>query len=234
MSVADLSELTGASTITVRRDLAELAELGALARTHGGAGRASARGSRVPYSVRLDADRERKSALARAVGALVRDGESIILDNGTTCLAVAEQLAERPVVVLPLSLIAALTLASGTAEVILPGGPVERDVLAMTSAAAIDAVRAFRADTFVLGTCAASSDQGLTSDNYADAAMKREAMRSSARRILVSTGSKLNSTASFRFASYAELDRVVTTRDAPPAVLHDLRSAGAVVDLVDV
>ena len=127
MSVAELSELTGASAVTVRRDLLELAALGALTRTHGGARRAFKRGTPLPFSVRMTDDHEIKTALGEAAAALVHDDESVIIDNGTTCLEAARCLAGRPVTALALSLHSAAVLASrpGT-YVTVPGGPQSR------------------------------------------------------------------------------------------------------------
>lgn len=231
MSVAALADLTGASAITIRRDLALLSEAGVLARTHGGAARAT-RGMRVPYAERLETDHAAKLALGSAAAALVRDGEAVLVDNGTTALMVARQLASRPVVAMPLSLGAALALTGGEAEVVLPGGPLDRETLAMSSVGAVDAIRSFRADTFVLGTCSASLSHGLMSDSYADAEVKKAGIGAAARTVLVATGAKLRSQASFVFARCEDLDFLVTTDDAPAELLAALSIAGVAVEVV--
>ena len=97
LSVNALSRLTGVSVITVRRDLAELARDGRVVRVHGGALRAPRRGSLRPVALRRDEDVEAKRVLARATAAMVEDGESVIVDSGTTCELVAEELAGRAI-----------------------------------------------------------------------------------------------------------------------------------------
>lgn len=232
VSVADLVELTGASAITVRRDLAELEAAGAVARTHGGATRPAARGRPMPFSVRWDTDAERKQALGAAAAALVADDEALVLDNGTTCFAVAEALAGRPVTVMALSLRPAAALAARPgATVLVPGGPVETDSLAFVSASAVDAVHGMRADVAVLGACSAAPAHGLTSTTYDDARIKRAALAVATRRVLVATADKLVRTSTFRFGDLEDLTHLVTTADAPPEALDEFRAAGVDVHL---
>lgn len=229
--MADLAELTGASSVTIRRDLAELEAHGALSRTHGGARQAFTRGSPLPFSSRLDSDLDSKRALAEVAAGLVADHESVIVDNGTTCLEVARLLAGRPLTVLALSLHAAAALASRPGVyVTVPGGPVETDSLAMT-AAGIETVRDIRADVAVIGACSASSTHGLTSTTFEDAALKRAVLGASSRTILVAGAEKLRRSSTFRFGGPEDLTHLVTTKDAPDDVLAMFRDVGVDVHL---
>jgi DeoR/GlpR family transcriptional regulator of sugar metabolism len=227
VSVEALSALTGASTITVRRDLAELSEHGLVRRTRGGATRPESRGAPMPFSVRFDTDQERKDALGALAAGLVADDESVILDSGTTCYAVARHLVGRPVTTLALSMHAAAVLASHPAgTVVVPGGLVETDTLAFTGSSAVDAVRETRADVFVLGACAALPQQGLTSTTYEDAQVKRAALAAATRRVLVASADKLARSTTFRFGDFADVTHLVTTPDAPAPLLAVFRAEG--------
>nr|WP_197983504.1 DeoR/GlpR family DNA-binding transcription regulator [Aeromicrobium sp. CFBP 8757] len=229
--VADLVALTGASAVTIRRDLAELESHGALSRTHGGARQAFKRGSPLPFSSRLESDLDAKLALAEVAAGLVADHESVIVDNGTTCLEVARCLAGRPVTALALSLHAAAALASRPgAYVTVPGGPVETDSLAMT-VAGLEAVRDVRADVAVIGACSASSTHGLTSTTFEDAALKRAVIAASSRTVLVAGAEKLSRSSTFRFAGPDDLTHLVTTKDAPDDLVAMFRDLGVVVHL---
>lgn len=224
--MADLVALTGASAVTVRRDLAELESHGALSRTHGGARQAFKRGSPLPFSSRLDSDLEGKRALAEVAAGLVADDESVIVDNGTTCLEVARCLSGRPITALALSLHAAAALASRPgAYVTVPGGPVETDSLAMT-AAGVEAVRDVRVDVAVIGACSASSTHGLTSTTFEDAALKRAVLRAASRTVLVAGAEKLSRSSTFRFGGPEDLTDLVTTQDAPEDLLAMFRDLG--------
>jgi DeoR/GlpR family transcriptional regulator of sugar metabolism len=231
VSVSDLVDLTGASAVTIRRDLVELESHGALSRTHGGARQAFKRGSPLPFSVRLGSAQESKAMLAGVAAGLVEDGESVIIDNGTTCFEVARCLAGRPITALALSLHAAAALASQPgAYVTVPGGPVDTDSLAMT-AAGVDAVRNVRADVAIIGACSASAIHGLTSTTFEDAEVKRAILHAANRVILVADAAKLSRSSTFRFGRPDDLTHLVTTKDAPDDVLERFRDEGVSVHL---
>ena len=233
-SVQALSRLTGVSVITIRRDLTELAREGLVTRVHGGALRAPRRGASQPISLRRSEDLEAKRVLARATAALVDDGESVIIDNGTTCEMVAEQLAGRDIRALCLSLGAGAALASVRgAAVTIAGGPVDPESLSLFSAEAVDSVRAFRADVAVLSTCAVSTREGLTVMESDDAMVKRAIMASSTRRILPTAPSKITQTNTYRFGRIEDLDALLTTSQIDPDTLEELRGAGVDVVLCD-
>lgn len=231
VSVEALCELAGASAITVRRDLAQLAAQDAVRRVRGGVTRAHARGALMPFAVRLDADRDRKAA---AAASLVEDGSSLVLDNGTTCYAVATHLAGRPVTALALSLHAAAAMATlPGASVVVPGGPVESDTLAFTGHPAVRALEDTHVDVSIIGTCSARPGFGLTSTTYEDAQVKRAGLAAGARRVLVITPEKLSRTSTFRFGEIADLTDLVTTTDADGAALAQVRAEGVSVHLVE-
>lgn len=111
VAVADLASATGASEMTVRRDLDHLAARGVLRRVHGGAVPAAPSGIEPPFAARATEAVAAKRAIAAAAAELIRDGETIVLDSGTTALELARLLRGRAVTVMPLSLHAARELA---------------------------------------------------------------------------------------------------------------------------
>lgn len=229
-TVAELSELTGISAVTVRRDLLELEEQGALRRVRGGAAPVLNRGDEYPFALRAAADTAEKSALARAAAGMIAPGMSVLIDNGTTALAVARELAGRGITALALSLHAAAALAARPGnQVIVPGGVVHDVDLSFVGAGAVDTVRGMRFDYAVLGACAADPATGLTVAEWEDAQVKRAALAVSRRAMLVSTPDKFRRTAAHRFGDHADIDVFVTSPQAPFEVLHDARARGAQV-----
>ena len=227
MSVNALSRLTDVSGVTIRRDLAELAHEGLVTRVHGGALRAPRRGA--------SQDLEAKRVLARATAALVDDGESVIIDNGTTCEMVAENLVGRDIRALCLSLSAAATLASTPGPVVtVPGGIVETDTLAMLTTTAVDAVRRFRADVAILGACAVSAQSGLTCTEDHDAVLKAAIIGSSSRCLMPAPPRKLTRSSTYGFGELSNLDTLLTTTDIDPETLTGLQEAGVSVEVHDV
>lgn len=233
-SIDALAELTGASSVSIRRDLIELADQGAIRRIRGGAAPMPHRGADYPFALRQASDIDLKRALAKAAAELIEPGESVFIDNGTTALAVAEELSGKGLTGMAASLHSAAALASKPGnQVVVPGGLIDHDDLAFTSAGAAEAVAAMRFDTAIIGTCAANPDVGLTVAGWGDAQVKRAAFASAQRVLLVSTADKFNHTAAHRFASIADLDAIVTTRNAPPGVTAEAHIAGVSVIEVD-
>lgn len=234
-SVDALVDLTGASPITIRRDLADLDGHGLIKRVHGGAVAVERRGRRsMPYALRATQDLERKEAIAAVAARLIDEDEAVVLDNGTTNDAVARALTGRSLTVLCMSLHAAVALGAHPAtQVIVPGGLITADTLSATSAACIEAARGIRADVAVLRAVAATARHGLTTTTWDDAQIKREITRSATRRILLADHEKLTRTASFRFAGLEDLDDLVTTRQSPAELLEEFRDAGVQVHLAD-
>lgn len=227
VTVGALAELTGASEVTIRRDLADLEGQGQLKRVHGGAVRVATRGAPMPHTLRATEHLEEKRAIAAVVATLVGDDESVVLDAGTTLVAVAHELVGRRLTVFCLSLHAAVAVGSHrSTQVIVPGGVVDPGGLAAGAAAALPALHDLRADVAVLGACSASPTHGLTATTWEDAQIKRAIVACANRRILATTAEKLTRTSSFRFAGLDEIDDLVTTDDAPAALLEQFRDAG--------
>ncbi|MDA5285263.1 DeoR/GlpR family DNA-binding transcription regulator [Streptomyces sp. NPDC054904] len=229
-SVAELAELTGASEMTIRRDLESLAEQGVLERYRGGARSLLLRGEEVPFALRAREGTEAKRRIAAEVAALIADGESVVLDSGTTCLEVAGALHDRRLTVVPLSLHAANTLADAPRlTLLLPGGAPRRGELALTGPLTEASLAALRFDTAVIGCCGLTAADGLTAHDLADAAVKRAAIASSRRVIAVAEGAKLSRTALAHVLPAGALHAVVTDETASADAVDALTAAGVTV-----
>lgn len=229
-SVSELVTLTGASAVSIRRDLGELSDQGAVTRVRGGAAPVISRGAEYPFTIRRGADTVAKTLLARAVAGMITPGDSVLIDNGTTALAVAEELSGLGITVMALSLHAAAALARTPGnEVVVPGGVVSHDGLAFTGPGAAEAVRAMRFDIVVLGACAADPENGLTVAGWGDSQVKRAAIESTRSVVLVATPDKFSRTAAHRFGSFRDLDTIVTTQGSPFAVKNEVNELGLVL-----
>ncbi|MGX1541484.1 DeoR/GlpR family DNA-binding transcription regulator [Streptomyces adustus] len=233
-TVQELAELTGASEMTIRRDLDTLAAQGVLERVRGGARTLLLRGEEPPFALRTNESVDAKRRIAAEVCALIADGESVLLDSGTTCLEVARLLRDRPVTVMPLSLqaINLLSTAPGPATLIVPGGQPRAAEGALTGPLTLASLAALRFDTAVIGCCGLSAADGLTAYDLDDAAVKRAAMTSARRVLLATDGSKLGHTAFAHVGPSALLHTLVTDTTAPPDELTALEDAGTVVRIV--
>lgn len=229
-TVAELARATGASEMTIRRDLEVLEARGALRRVRGGAVSNLPGGLEPPYAIRAMSGGEVKERLAKAVLELLTDGETVALDTGTTAVAVAKAMTTRQFTVVPLSLHAAHELAMSTSvQMVLPGGQVRPGELSFFGNTPVQALRELCLDTFVLGCCGIDPVHGATAYNLDDVQVKRAAVASAQRIILVATAEKLGRTALGRICPAEDIALVVT--EAPPGtpVVDELRARGVKV-----
>lgn len=233
LTVVELAALTGASEMTIRRDLESLADQGVLERFRGGARSLLLRGEEPPFMLRASDAVAAKQRIAADVAALVTDGESVVLDSGTTCLEVAHALKDRQVTVMPLSLHAVNALVgSPNVKLLLAGGEPRPGELALTGPLAEASIRSLRFDTAIIGPCGLNATNGLTAHDLADAAIKRAAIASARRVIAVSDSSKFARTALAYVTGINTLDTVVTDEKAPPDEVAALQQAGVSVRTV--
>jgi DeoR/GlpR family transcriptional regulator of sugar metabolism len=203
--VRDLAEAFSVSEVTVRQDLERLEAEGHIVREHGGAYLKS-----VPQQVRAMAlhhlvNMEAKRRIGRAAAALVEDGETIILDSGSTTTEVAMNLAEREhLTVITNALNIALILgAMPTCTVHMPGGQFKAPTLSVSGERSADYFKGLFAQKLFLATAAVSFQAGLTFPAIADIAVKRAMIESASRVYLVADSSKIGRTS---FSSLGRLD----------------------------
>jgi DeoR/GlpR family transcriptional regulator of sugar metabolism len=223
---ADLSESLAVSPDTVRRDLRELAEAGLLRRVHGGALPAAV-GAR-PYAVRREQAPAAKEAIARATSGLVRPGQVILLDAGTTTLEVARHLPpDLDATVITNSPPIAVALAEHpTLEVAMLGGTLMKDAHALVGAATVEALRSVRADVLVLGVCSLHPEIGITVMDLEESHLKRAMIENAAEVVAVSSAEKLGSAAPYVVGPIDELTHLVTERSVPRDQLAQYRALG--------
>ncbi len=233
LSVADLAELTGASEMTIRRDLDALDEQGMIERYRGGARSVTLRGEEPPFALRAQESLAVKKRIAADVAGLIADGEAVLIDSGTTCLEVARALAHRRLTVMPLSLHAAHALAGGPRlKLLLPGGESRGGELALTGPLTEASLAALRFDTAVIGCCGLSAAHGLTAYDLADAAVKRAAIASAHRVIAVADADKFSRTGLAFVAPITAFDAIVTEEGASDREIGALTAAGVAVRTV--
>ncbi len=230
VDVARLAVEFDTSEVTIRRDLDLLAEAGVLQRVHGGAVSLLMRGDELPFAMREVESSEAKARIGAAAAALVRDGEAVVVDSGTTGLAVARALSGRRLTVMPLSLPNANALTgSPSTNVLIPGGSARFGEGSLVGPMTVASLQGLRFDSVVLTCCGLSLDGGVTAHDLQDAAVKRAAVDSSSRVVLVAEGAKFARTALAVICPFDRVDVVVTDVNAPDDALGRLRAAGVTV-----
>lgn len=193
VTVDDLAATFRVSHATVRADLARLEGEGLLQRTHGGAILASTTLYEPAYAHREVLRLPEKRAIARAAAAMVRDGETVLLDAGTTTQEIARQLLQRQALtVVTNSLSNALTLMENPGiEVILLGGAVNARRRATLGPLAVGGLDAFRVDRAFLAFNGIHWQAGFTVVDFEAAALKRRMSERAAQTVVVADSGKI-------------------------------------------
>jgi DeoR/GlpR family transcriptional regulator of sugar metabolism len=226
VSVAELVAQFDVSEMTIRRDLDVLERKGLLRRVHGGAVSDRGRSYEPPFLFRSTTETEAKARIGRLAAGLVRNGESITLDVGTTSLEVARNLAEKQnlTIITPCFQIAALLCENPDIRLILTGGILRHSELSMVGHMAERVFEEFYVDKLFLGAAGIDFEVGLTEYNLEDTLVKQAMLRSAKQTILVVDASKFNRVAFTSIAPLNVVDTVVTDESVDPAVVDSLKN----------
>lgn len=216
------------TTETVRRDLAVLEQRGVVRRVHGGALPAERSVPELTLASRIGQQAETKLRIAtRALDELPDDG-TVLLDSGSTTLALAELLpADARLTIVTNSAGIAQSLAGhDNVTLLLIGGRVRTVTAAAVGPWAMAALAGLSVDVAFLGTNGFDAAHGLTTPDQDEAAVKRAMLEAARTRIVLADSSKLGAVHLQRFAEAAELHTIITDGDADPDALDDLRATG--------
>lgn len=215
------------SEMTVRRDLETLERIGALRRVHGGAVSMYLSAEEAPYSIRALDHSDMKMAIGIATAELLAEGETVILDGGSTAMEVARAVRGRRLTVMPLALRPVFDLDGCPGiKLLLPGGEVRPGELSLVGSLTESSFAELRFDTFIMGVCGIDAKAGVTTHLLAEAAVKRAAIRTSRRVIAVADRSKLAQVAFGHVCDLADLDVLVTDAAADDRIVDELLLAG--------
>lgn len=234
VSVEGLADRFGVTLQTIRRDLSELADAGKLDRVHGGAVlRAGV--ANIGYAERRLLNAEAKAAIGRACAAAIPDNSSLFLNIGTTTEAVSRALLNhRNLTVVTNNMNVANILASNeSCEVIVAGGVLRRTDGGLVGDLTTDAIRHFKVDLAVIGTSALDPDGDLLDFDPQEVRVAQAILAQSRASWLVADASKLDRRAPVRIASLAALDRVVTDRALPAALMDRCKAWNTAIVLAE-
>jgi DeoR/GlpR family transcriptional regulator of sugar metabolism len=210
-SFAEMAEHFSVSEMTVRRVVYKLADAGTVIRTLGGAMLAPTGSMEKSFLDRSAKMASAKDAIGREAARLIGNGETVVLDSGTTTRYIARYLrAKRDLVVITTSLAVLEELAgSSTVQVRLTGGVYRHSSHDLTGNAVSEALSGIQADKSFFGAAALSFQKGVM--NY-DAEMPKVFLRAGRERILVVDSSKIGTEAVYRLCAVEKCDVVITDK----------------------
>lgn len=225
-SIAQLALALGVSAETVRRDLRPLADSGAVLRMHGAVGLAS-QISEAPFQRRMAERADAKRAIARAAAASIRDGDSLMLDTGTTTSFLARALAvRRRLTVVTNSSDIARTLAGVNGNrVFMAGGEIRAGSGAALGPAALEFIRRFSVAHAIISAGAVDAE-GIADFDLEEAEFARVVLSRGARRVVVTDQAKFGRRGLVSVCGFGDITELVTEAAPPADICGAMAAAG--------
>src|SRR5215468_2028123 len=207
--VRELARKYASSEITIRRDLEMLHNRGLVYRTHGGALpiRAGTESDRNLTEREMQHPRE-KQRIAAAAAKMVREGQSVVLDSGSTTTAIAR------------------AFSGTTIDVILTGGMLRANSYSLVGPIAEESLRRLKADILFLGVDGFDTQTGVSTPNLLEAQLNRLMVQIAARVIAVCDSSKFGRTSLSSIVPLSNIHGVITDKQIPAQHLRALKKAG--------
>lgn len=210
--VDDLSEKFNVSKDTIRRDLKKLEINGFIKRIHGGAYKIPGVLFNPSVEHREMVLEKEKKAIGSIANELVKEGDAIFIDSGTTTAELAKCLQKRNIVVVTnaINILSILLNNHWVNDIILTGGKLKKDGLYLMGGETEDQIKHYNFDKLFLGSSGVSIDFGITSPSREEAQVKRKMIDSSKEVILLVDHSKFDQRGLVTYASIDEIDTIVT------------------------
>jgi len=231
--VLELAELFGVTEVTIRSDLRELESRGFLKRTHGGAIVSSEMFNSVnvpvdsTYMERLRRNADEKKRIGETTARLIDNGDTILMDDGTTTLYVAKNLSNKSLTLVTHGINIYMELLSTPGvEVISTGGYLKKDSLSLVGKIAEEVISKFRAEKTILGASSISLVHGLTTPDLLKAELKKKMVEAARQLIVVADHTKIEKVSLIRVVPVEEIDILVTGRETPQYIAQKYGEKG--------
>jgi DeoR/GlpR family transcriptional regulator of sugar metabolism len=226
--VRDLAAAFQVSEATVRQDLERLEQEGQITREHGGAFLNSVPAQVGTMTLHHQENMEQKRRIGAIAADLVKDGETIILDAGTTTTEIALRLVSRKnltVITNALNIAIILGAVPGNA-VHMPGGQFKAPTLSLSGDKSVEYFRNIFAAKLFLATAGVALDAGLTYPSFADLQLKEAMIKAASRVYLVADSTKINRSSFTRLGSLEMIHAFVTDSGISDADANAFRARG--------
>ena len=228
VKVNELATQFSTSAVTIRNDLNELHQRGLVLRSHGGAVLPEAIHRESPVDERLKAYAAEKQRIGALAATLINDGETIILDSGTTTLEIARQIKNKQglhIITNGVNIAAELLDAPGV-QLFIVGGTVRRESASISGHFTEEMLREFSADKMFLSGAGCDIDFGVSGGNLEETMVNRVMLSISREIILVADSSKFSRRSMARIVPFSEIDTVISDSSLPEDIQARLRSLG--------
>lgn len=226
VAVPDLSRRFKTSEVTIRNDLKELHDRGLIRRAHGGAVKASTVSMDPSLTIKAELHADEKRRIGAAAAEMINDGDSIILDSGTTTQQIARQIKHKKdlkVITNGLN-IATELFGAKDIQLIFLGGVIRQNSLSAVGHFAEDILAQLSADKVFLAVDACDLDFGLSTPNLEESQVNQAMAQIAREKILVADSSKFGKRSLSRIIPLSEVDVIVTDRGLSSEIQNELKA----------
>ena len=223
-TVEELAKNFDVSAMTIRRDLQYLEDNNLIIRPHGGAVLNTKLDMEIPFKEKSIRHKEEKKRIAEYAASLVEDGQTILLDAGTTTMEIARRLKDKEDLTIVTSdvFIAGYLARNSKFRVFCSGGLVQSRIGACIGPGAVEFLRNINVDISFIGTSSIDLERGLTTPTLEKAAVKKEMIRAAQKSILVTDSSKFGIRKFAKICNLEDFDLIITDSNIPEQVLKEL------------
>lgn len=218
-TVEDLVKVVGVSPATIRRDLIKLDEQGVISRTHGGVSLNRFIASQPTTNEKMVQHTREKNLIAEAAAALVKPGDSVVLDAGTTSMALARRFIDIPLRVITVDLHIALFLSQyKQIEVIVAGGKVDDSSQSTIGEHCRSLLRSVNPDIAFVTCNSWSIERGITTPTEDKTILKRDLIANAAKKVMIADSSKYGKYSLYKVCDLNELDMLISDGQLQPEI----------------
>ena len=212
VTVEEFSRLLSVSAVTIRTDLTSLEESGLLMRTHGGAMKSSMKGEARLISNTMIENEMEKKAIAEKAASLIKPGNTIIIDSGSTTIHLIEHLKGKNMTVVTNNLLVLEKLKSeDDIKIIALGGSLRRESMGTVGPLAEMAIKALNVDIYFMGA-AAYNRSSITSSDISESSLKRDMMDAADKVVFLADSSKFGKRAFSNICSWHDVDTFISDK----------------------
>ena len=232
--VAQLSDALGATVVTIRSDLDALEQDGYLERTQGGALQTMKNYYNLEFQRRTQEHMENKKAIAAAAASLVRDGDTLFINSGTTTYFTAVELKQRKNLNVVTNSISVAVELGGlpTFRVILLGGDISAQYSFTYGEDVKEQISRYRANWAILSVDGVNPGTGITTYHAEESVIDRVMVERAQTAVIVADSSKLGRESFSRISTLSSGTILVTDRNADAALIRQIQEEGVDVRLV--
>jgi len=215
ISVLELSKQYSVSEVSIRNDLSHLEKKGLLIRTRGGALKKQASSFDISLNQRLQTNLKEKKRIGEKAASLIEDGNTIVMDSGSTTIEVAKQLKDfKGLKIITNSLPVADIIADfKNIEVIIPGGILRKEMRSLIGSVAENNLQNYNCDIAFIGADGIDSNYGISTPVMFEATLGKTMVNIAKKIIVVVDSSKFGRRSFAKIADIASIDIIITDKN---------------------